>query len=75
MFEEFDNLGVLIEVEEEEGDAEGDGLDLDDVIHTDEENMEQNSPGIILTDVDLLPVPDPRANEHQLEFTIIGFPE
>jgi len=76
VFEEFDNLGVLNEVVEQDGDDEGDGLDLDDVIDPDEEeNMEQNSPGIILTDIDLLPEPEPRANEHQLEFTIIGFPE
>ena len=76
VFEEFENLGVLIDVEEEDGDDEGDGLDLDDVIDPDaEENMEQNSPGIILTDVDLLPVPEPRVSEHQLQFTIIGFPE
>ncbi len=74
-FKEFDNVGVLLDVGEEDGDAEGDGLDLDDAIHTDEENMEQNNPGIILTDVDLLPVPEPRVNEHQLQFTIIGFPE
>jgi hypothetical protein len=76
VFEEFENLGVLLDVVEEDGDAEGDGLDLDDVIDPDaEENMEQNSPGIILTDVDLLPQPEPRSNEHQLQYTIIGFPE
>lgn len=76
VFEEFENVGVLLDVDEEDGDDEGDGLDLDDVIDTDaEENMEQNSPGIILTDVELLPEPEPRSNEHQLQFTIIGFPE
>lgn len=76
VFEEFDNLGVLVEVEEEDGDAEGDGLDLDNNIETDEEAiMEQNSPGIILTGVELMPEPDPRANQHQLEFTIISFPK
>ena len=76
VFEEFDNLGMIVEAEEQDGDDEGDGLDIDDVIDPDEEeNMEQNSPGIILTGIELLPEPDPRANEQQLEFTIIGFPE
>lgn len=76
VFEEFDNLGALLDVEEEDGDDEGDGLDLDDVIDTDEEeNMEQNSPGIFLTGIELLPQPEPRTNEHQLQYTIIGFPE
>ncbi|MEQ9618517.1 MAG: M23 family metallopeptidase [Deltaproteobacteria bacterium] len=75
-FEEFDNVGILLDVDEEDGDDEGDGLDLDDVIDTEEEeNMEQDSPGIILTNVQLLPEPAPRTNEHQLQFTIIGFPE
>ncbi len=67
---------MIVEAEEQDGDDEGDGLDIDDVIDPDEEeNMEQNSPGIILTGIELLPEPDPRANEQQLEFTIIGFPE
>jgi len=75
-FEEFDNIGILVDVEEEDGDDEGDGLDLDDVIDPDaEENMEQDSPGIILTDVELLPEPEPRKNEHQLQYTIIRFPK
>lgn len=76
VFEEFENLGVLLDVDEEDGDDEGDGLDPDDVIDTDEEeNMEQDSPGIMLTSVELLTQPEPRVNEHQLQFTIIGFPE
>ncbi len=76
VFEEFENLGVLLDVDEEDGDNEGDGLDLDDVIDPDEEeNVEQDNPGIILTDVELLPQPEPRSNEHQLQFTIVGFPE
>lgn len=76
VFENFVNLGMLIDVEEEDGDNEGDGLDLDDIIDTDEEeNFEQNSPGIFLTDVDLLEIPSSRVNEHQLQFTIIEFPE
>jgi hypothetical protein len=75
-FEQFDDLGRLLDVAEEDGDNEGDGLDLDDVIDPDaEEEMEQNSPGIILTGVELFPEPLPRTNEHQLQFTIIGFPE
>ncbi|TFG75918.1 MAG: M23 family metallopeptidase [Thermodesulfobacteriales bacterium] len=75
-FEQFDDLGRLLDVAEEDGDDEGDGLDLDDVIDPDaEEEMEQNSPGIILTGVELFPEPLPRTNEHQLQFTIIGFPE
>ncbi len=76
VFEEFDNIGMLIDVVEEDGDNEGDGLDLDDVIDPDaEENTPQDEPGIILTDVELLPAPEARALEHQLQFTIIGFPE
>ncbi len=75
-FEQFDDLGRLLDVAEEDGDNEGDGLDIDDVIDPDaEEEMEQNNPGIILTDVELFPNPLPRTNEHQLQFTIIGFPE
>jgi murein DD-endopeptidase MepM/ murein hydrolase activator NlpD len=67
-FEQFDNLGELLDVDEQDGDAEGDGLDLDDVIDPDnEENMDQHSPGIILTGVDLLPQLDPRMDEHQLQ--------
>ncbi len=76
VFEQFDNIGVLVDVAEEDGDAEGDGLDLDNHVETDEElNLEQNSPGIILTDIELLPAPEPRVNEHQLQFTIISFPK
>lgn len=76
VFEQFDNIGVLVDVAEEDGDAEGDGLDLDNNVETDEElNLEQNSPGIILTDIELLPAPEPRVNEHQLQFTIISFPK
>jgi len=75
-FEQFDDLGRLIDVQEEDGDDEGDGLDLDDVIDpVAEEENPQNDPGIILTDVELFPNPIPRTNEHQLQFTIIGFPE
>ena len=76
VFEQFDDIGVLVDVAEEDGDAEGDGLDLDNNVETDEEqNLEQNSPGIILTDIELLPAPEPRVNEHQLQFTIISFPK
>jgi hypothetical protein len=76
VFEQFDNIGVLVDVAEEDGDAEGDGLDLDNNVETDEEqNLEQNSPGIILTDIELLPAPEPRVNEHPLQFTIISFPK
>ena len=76
VFEQFDDVGVLVDVAEEDGDAEGDGLDLDNNVETDEEqNLEQNSPGIILTDIELLPAPEPRVNEHQLQFTIISFPK
>ncbi len=61
VFEQFDNVGVLVDVAEEDGDAEGDGLDLDNHVETeDEQNLEQNSPGIILTDIELLPAPEPR---------------
>ncbi|MGB2692539.1 MAG: M23 family metallopeptidase [Thermodesulfobacteriota bacterium] len=75
-FEQFDDIGRLLAVEEEDGDNEGDGLDIDDVIDPDaEEENPQNDPGIILTDVELFPNPIPRTNEHQLQFTIIGFPE
>ncbi len=66
----------MLAVEEEDGDNEGDGLDIDDVIDPDaEEENPQNDPGIILTDVELFPNPIPRTNEHQHQFTIIGFPE
>lgn len=76
VFEQFDDIGILVDVAEEDGDAEGDGLDLDNNVETDEElNLEQNSPGIILTDIELLPAPEPRVNEHQLQFTIISFPK
>ena len=76
VFEEFENIGAITDAVEEDGDAEGDGLDLDNNVETDDEqNFEQNSPGIILPDVDLLPAPEPRVNEHQLEFTIISFPK
>ena len=76
IFEEFSNIGVLLEVGEEDGDNEGDGIDIDDVIDpVAEEEQPQNDPGIILTDVELLPAPDARALEHQLQFTIIEFPE
>ena len=76
VFEKFDDIGVLVDVAEEDGDAEGDGLDLDNNVETDEEqNLEQNSPGIILTDIELLPAPEPRVNEHPLQFTIISFPK
>lgn len=75
-FEQFDDIGRLLAVEEEDGDNEGDGLDIDDVIDPDaEEENPQNDPGIILTDVELFPNPIPRTNEHQHQFTIIGFPE
>ncbi|GJM16685.1 MAG: hypothetical protein DHS20C13_20120 [Thermodesulfobacteriota bacterium] len=75
-FEQFDDIGRLLDVEEEDGDNEGDGLDLDDVIDPDaEEENPQNEPGIILTDVEIFPNPIPRTNEHQLQFTIIEFPE
>lgn len=75
-FEQFNDIGRLLVVEEEDGDDEGDGLDLDDVIDPDaEENNPQNNPGIILTDVEIFPNPIPRINEHQLQFTIIEFPE
>ena len=75
VFEQFDNVGVLVDVAEEDGDAEGDGLDLDNHVETeDEQNLEQNSPGIILTDIELLPAPEPRVDEHQLQYTIISFP-
>lgn len=75
-FEQFNDIGRLLAVEEEDGDNEGDGLDIDDVIDPDaEEENPQNDPGIILTDVELFPNPIPRTNEHQLQFTIIGFPE
>lgn len=76
VFEQFDDIGILVDVAEEDGDVEGDGLDLDNNVETDEElNLEQNSPGIILTDIELLPAPEPRVNEHQLQFTIISFPK
>lgn len=75
-FEQFNDIGRLLDVEEEDGDNEGDGLDLDDVIDPDaEEENPQNNPGIILTDVEIFPNPIPRTNEHQLQFTIIEFPE
>lgn len=75
-FEQFDDIGRLLAVEEEDGDDEGDGLDLDDVIDPDaEEENPQNDPGIILTDVEIFTNPIPRTNEHQIQFTIIGFPE
>jgi len=75
-FEQFNDIGLLVDVEEEDGDDEGDGLDIDNVIRPDaEEEMEQNSPGIILTDVELFPTPITKTNEHQLQFTIIEFPE
>ncbi|MCH7519699.1 MAG: M23 family metallopeptidase [Candidatus Dadabacteria bacterium] len=75
-FEQFDDIGRLLDVAEEDGDDEGDGLDLGDVIDPDaEEEMEQDRPGIILTDVELFPQPEPRSNEHQLQFTIVGFPK
>ncbi len=76
VFEDFSNIGELIDVVEEDGDNEGDGLDIDDVIDpVAEEEEPQNDPGIILTDVELLPSPEARALEHQLQFTIIEFPE
>jgi len=75
-FEQFEDIGILLDVQEEDGDMEGDGLDLDDVIDPDEEeNMEQDSPGIILPGVELFSQPEPKTNEHQLQYTIIGFPE
>ena len=75
-FERFTDIGRLIDVEEEDGDDEGDGLDLDDAIDTEaEENNPQNNPGIILTDIDIFSRPVARTNEHQLQFTIIEFPE
>jgi len=75
-FEQFNDIGILIDVEEEDGDDEGDGLDLDDVIDPDaEEENPQNNPGIILTGVELFPQPIAKTNQHQLQFTIIEFPE
>lgn len=75
-FEQFNDIGRLLDVEEQDGDNEGDGLDLDDVIDpVAEEEMPQNEPGIILTDVEIFPNPIPKTNEHQLQFTIIEFPE
>jgi Peptidase family M23 len=75
-FEQFEDIGILLDVQEEDGDMEGDGLDLDDVIDPDEEeNVEQDSPGIILPVVELFSQPEPKTNEHQLQYTIIGFPE
>jgi len=75
-FEEFNDIGLLLDVEEEDGDDEGDGLDIDNVIRPDaEEEVPQNSPGIILTGVEIFPQPIAKINQHQLQFTIIEFPE
>ena len=75
-FEEFNDIGILLDVEEEDGDDEGDGLDLDNVIRPDaEEENPQDSPGIILTGIEIFPVPVANTNKHQLQFTIIEFPE
>lgn len=75
-FEEFNDIGLLLDVEEEDGDDEGDGLDIDNVIRPDAEEEEpQNSPGIILTGVETFPQPILKINQHQLQFTIIEFPE
>lgn len=75
-FEEFNDIGVLLTVEEEDGDDEGDGLDIDNEIRPDAEvENPQNSPGIILTGVEIFPVPVVKTNQHQLQFTIIEFPE
>ena len=75
VFEDFSNVGELLDVTEEDGDNEGDGIDIDDVIDpVAEEEQPQNEPGIFL-DIDFLPVPVARALEHQLQFTVIEFPE
>lgn len=75
VFEDFSNVGQITDVTEEDGDNEGDGIDIDDVIDpVAEEEEPQNEPGIFL-DIDFLPAPDARALEHHLQFTVIEFPQ